>query len=1172
MNIKLHGVLLIFLVPFFLTAQIDRSNYQLLWEISGNELTQPSYLFGTIHLKDKRVFEFSDSMYYMLEKCDAFAIEVHPDSINNYLLDLYSNKDTVNTLKQNLSPSAYDDINKLLFEKVGKTIEDLKNKNPFLIQMMLGDEPNEKPTDKDLFMDLFLYRMARNQGKETFGLEKIQDHEDLTASFFRTFENPPEIDYFNNFWVNEDPFESLINLYLTGDLELIQQLYNYEEKSEEDEEYHHELINKRNQIISNNIATLIHQKSTFNAIGAAHLPGKEGVIELLRAKGYKLRPVTAKFTGKSQQYKYKKSTPIWYTYRSDFHRYSVSFPGKPYKLENKEKSRLVRNIQLYNDIVEDQFYTAICINLFSGIGIENDSFLLKEIEARFVKKENYELLSVEPISEKSNKGLEFIVQKDTDRFLIGKTFHANDNLYFVTVERNDDNFEHPDIYRFFQSFQIDEQINKSWKTFYNEQGAFSIRMPHEPDYQNIIDRIDYEDGESQNYSLHVYMARELDKGMTYFVRYNDLPDGRIAEDDTLYLGLVREMFEERAGKELESKVIFKEGYEGREFFYGQDTSVFARVQTFFRGNRMYLLIGQSVGVGGSSEAIDAFFNSFKFEPFLPSELTKYTYEEEGFEVSFPKPPLVTIDTFFSYNFPYEYNKLYTTTDPNSGAVYGLSKSDFSTYYRAESADSLINLIIEAALEETDTLLESKELTINDLPAKRIKIGSSIINSMYNSIILIKGNTAYEVYIYAPENLADEINSFLNSFSVDGSPDTFNLAESKIETIITDLQSTDSLRFTKANTALTYYSLEQEELPVIYDAFSKKYPNDTLSYSSVVETFCEHLTLVNDKNTIPFLAKSFQTFDGESKNQIAILTAILNIEKADSINVFFELAKDYLETGDDDYLYYYYLFERFHDSLELAQAYFPQLMELNKNAAFSGQILSITSSIVSQDSIDVSFIETYKSGFREQARAIVDEYELMSKDTIDYFDDYWLLTNLIDILTELKFDDESRELFNSLLDLNSQGYRAQVVLALIKNDLKVNKKHWNYIYTDLYEWHNLLLALEKIDRLDKVPSNQLNKKNIAKAALYSYIYDDYDAPTKMKIIDVQPFEYEGEELSICVMEFYYYEDDGPYISIVSQPKQKGKINISPKIIDLSYETYEEGNYQPIVDSLLEYYKK
>jgi uncharacterized protein YbaP (TraB family) len=47
-----------------------------LWRISGNGLQKPSYLYGTIHLQDKRLFQFSDSLYQALEKVEGFALEI----------------------------------------------------------------------------------------------------------------------------------------------------------------------------------------------------------------------------------------------------------------------------------------------------------------------------------------------------------------------------------------------------------------------------------------------------------------------------------------------------------------------------------------------------------------------------------------------------------------------------------------------------------------------------------------------------------------------------------------------------------------------------------------------------------------------------------------------------------------------------------------------------------------------------------------------------------------------------------------------------------------------------------------------------------------------------------------------------------------------------------------
>ncbi|MBK7884062.1 MAG: TraB/GumN family protein [Chitinophagaceae bacterium] len=51
----------------------------LLWEITGNGLTKPSYLFGTMHVSNKMVFHLSDSFYHAIRSVDAVALELNPD-------------------------------------------------------------------------------------------------------------------------------------------------------------------------------------------------------------------------------------------------------------------------------------------------------------------------------------------------------------------------------------------------------------------------------------------------------------------------------------------------------------------------------------------------------------------------------------------------------------------------------------------------------------------------------------------------------------------------------------------------------------------------------------------------------------------------------------------------------------------------------------------------------------------------------------------------------------------------------------------------------------------------------------------------------------------------------------------------------------------------------------
>ncbi len=52
----------------------------LLWEITGNGLTKPSYLFGTMHVSSKMVFHLSDSFYLALKSVDVVALELNPDT------------------------------------------------------------------------------------------------------------------------------------------------------------------------------------------------------------------------------------------------------------------------------------------------------------------------------------------------------------------------------------------------------------------------------------------------------------------------------------------------------------------------------------------------------------------------------------------------------------------------------------------------------------------------------------------------------------------------------------------------------------------------------------------------------------------------------------------------------------------------------------------------------------------------------------------------------------------------------------------------------------------------------------------------------------------------------------------------------------------------------------
>ncbi|HRW20642.1 MAG TPA: TraB/GumN family protein, partial [Bacteroidales bacterium] len=64
------------LLTVSLISCISAFPQSLLWEITGKGFEKPSYLYGTIHIQDKRVFAFDSVVYEKINFCDAFAMEV----------------------------------------------------------------------------------------------------------------------------------------------------------------------------------------------------------------------------------------------------------------------------------------------------------------------------------------------------------------------------------------------------------------------------------------------------------------------------------------------------------------------------------------------------------------------------------------------------------------------------------------------------------------------------------------------------------------------------------------------------------------------------------------------------------------------------------------------------------------------------------------------------------------------------------------------------------------------------------------------------------------------------------------------------------------------------------------------------------------------------------------
>ncbi|MBK8562831.1 MAG: TraB/GumN family protein [Saprospiraceae bacterium] len=307
-----------------LSSQIAKPEYALLWEISGNDLPKSCYLFGTMHLRDERVFELCDSALLAIESVEAFAMEVHPDSALNYVINLTLNdRDTFNELRETLSEEAYEEVEDLLRRKTNTSMDELKSKNPKLVEQMLkGIKEMPFSKKRPQILDLTLFAYASDKGKNMFGLERMSEYSDLTKAFFEIFEDTTVS--------NPKPpvsLNDLIETYRKGDLDAIRGMVN---ERFPNENYRQELLTNRNVRMVEKMIGLGKQQSIFCAVGTAHLPGEDGMLALLRNKGYKVRKVQASFTGVADSlFEANKPIPKQLTFMDEERGFSAHLPAEP---------------------------------------------------------------------------------------------------------------------------------------------------------------------------------------------------------------------------------------------------------------------------------------------------------------------------------------------------------------------------------------------------------------------------------------------------------------------------------------------------------------------------------------------------------------------------------------------------------------------------------------------------------------------------------------------------------------------------------------------------------------------------------------------------------------------------------------------------------------------------
>lgn len=269
----------------------QKSNNTLLWEVSGNGLKKPSFLFGTFHLLCKDDIHFSDQLKRAMKQCDTIYMEMDMDDPSTMLSGmLYMNMKDGKKLEDLYTPAEYKRLQQYFSDSLKIPLMLLQSAKPYFLVALLY--PKMMNCKSPSGVEEELVKIAKEDKKEIKGLETMKFQASVFDSIPYEWQAKELLKNIDSFSVNKKEFETMLGYYKNQQLDSINRMVGKSEFGSD--KYDDLLLNNRNKNWVGQLKNIMNNESVFVAVGAGHLVGSEGLINLLKKAGYKVEPLKNK--------------------------------------------------------------------------------------------------------------------------------------------------------------------------------------------------------------------------------------------------------------------------------------------------------------------------------------------------------------------------------------------------------------------------------------------------------------------------------------------------------------------------------------------------------------------------------------------------------------------------------------------------------------------------------------------------------------------------------------------------------------------------------------------------------------------------------------------------------------------------------------------------------------
>ncbi|MEQ8355831.1 MAG: TraB/GumN family protein [Kiloniellaceae bacterium] len=292
LGLLLTGILVLgALLPSAMAAEDIRFGQGLLWKVQKDG-GPVSYVLGTIHSTDSRLHDLPPQIDGALDESRTIAFEFigTPDQQQKMVQAIQLPPGE--QLEEILGPELFERTVATL-QPLGIPARLLQGLKPWSLSLYLVLPPIElarQAQGKPAF-DFWLQAEAKRRGKQLHSLESIEEQIALFDDMSRNDQVAMVEDMLADYANIEANFSRLFRAYLRGDISsLMKQANDYSEVSDAAaaERLSERLLDDRNVSMMQSMLPLLLQGEAFVAIGALHLPGEGGVLDLLEQRGYRV--------------------------------------------------------------------------------------------------------------------------------------------------------------------------------------------------------------------------------------------------------------------------------------------------------------------------------------------------------------------------------------------------------------------------------------------------------------------------------------------------------------------------------------------------------------------------------------------------------------------------------------------------------------------------------------------------------------------------------------------------------------------------------------------------------------------------------------------------------------------------------------------------------------------